>query len=175
MKKFIAIALTFIFIISMGVNAKAETNNNVTYYLSRQPANVQAHIIKQGVNIQVVDNIDLNFPNLATTWAYTSMYGDPVYQIDIVLEKGSEGALTHEIGHCLSNLGNIPHYYDRTPEWQAICAAESKNSIFAAQGWDDPVEYFAVAYQMYIDYPQVLAQFHPLTFQYMSAFIPSIN
>jgi len=175
MKRFITMVLTFIFIISMGVNAKAETNNNITYYLSRQPKNVQARLVQQGVNIQVVDSIDREFPGLATTYAYTSMYGNPVYQIDIVIERGLESALTHEVGHCLSNLGNIPHYYDQTPEWKAICAAESKNSVYTAQGWDDPVEYFAVAYQMYIDFPQALARFHPLTFQYMQAFVASVN
>lgn len=175
--KSITMIMVLAAIITLGVkvDVKAETNSNVVFYLSRQPANVQAHLVKQGVNIKVLDQLDWSSPDLASTWAYTSMYGDPVYQIDIVLQKGMESSLTHEVGHCISNLGTIPHYWDRTPEFQALCAAESKNSIYAAQGWDNPVEYFACAYQMYIDYPQVLMKFHPQTYKYIQAVVAQTN
>ena len=161
----LGIALVF----ATSVDVKAETNSNVAFYLARQPANVRSRIANQGVTINVVDQLDYNAPELLETWAYTNMYGtlDNINRIEIVLKKGHENSLTHEVGHCISNYGNIAYYWAQTPEFQAITAAESHNSVLAAQGWDNPVEYFACAYAMYIDYPQILKNAHPQTYNYI--------
>ena len=164
-------------VLATGVDVKAETNSNVAFYLARQPANVRSRLAKQGVTINVMDQLDYSAPELATTWAYTNMYGslDNINRIEIVLQKGYESALTHEVGHCISNYGNIAYYWAKTPEFTAITAAESHNSVFAAQGWDNPIEYFACAYAMYIDFPAALKQFHPMTYNYIQAVLAQTN
>lgn len=168
------LALTCVLFIS--VDAKAETNNNVAFYLARQPANVQAYIARQGVNIQVVDQLQYSWPGLIAH-AYTTMYGteDYISGIDIVLLSGYESALTHEVGHCVSNLGNVRYYWAKTPEFMQIWAVERMGvngaDVLMAQGWEDPVEYFACAYDMYINFPQLLMKQHPQTYNYIQAVV----
>lgn len=171
-------AVASVVILGMTVNAKAETNSNIAFYLAMQPANVQAHIAKQGVNISVVNELPWTSSDLAITYAYTTMHGtqDVITGIDIVIKSGYESALTHEVGHCISNLGNIRYYYATTPEFQAICAAECRNSLYvSSQGWDNPIEYFACAYDAYINFPQALKKYHPLTYNYIQAVVAQTN
>ena len=169
MKKLIT--LTLVCILLFTVQARAEITPNLIQEWNRQPANVQMNLYNQHTNIQVVDQLPWQSPDLAQTWAYTTMNVNNgyVYSIDIVIKRGYESALTHEVGHALSNYAHIPYWWATNPAFQPIWQAEKYNcALLIGQGETDVREYFAQAYFLYINYKPILKQCCPLTYNYLT-------
>ena len=95
--------------LSWPVPVKAETTPQLMQEWSRQPSNVQWDLYYQRTNIQVVDTLPWVSPSLADTWAYTTMnvQNGYVQSVDMVIKRGYESALTHEVGHALYKLRTI--------------------------------------------------------------------
>ena len=148
---------------------KAEITPQLLQEWGRQPSNVQWNVFYQNTNIQVVDKLPWESPDLADTWAYTTLNVNQGYvqSINIIIKRGYESALTHEVGHALSCAGRVPYWWCFRPEFIPIWQAERYNNVMMAQGFDDIREYFACAYDMYIRYPQLLKKTNPQTFCYM--------
>lgn len=166
------ITLTLVCILLFTVQARAEITPQLLQEWSRQPGNVQWNIYYQNTNIQVMDNLPWQSPDLAQTWAYTTMNVVPgttyVSSIDMVIKRGYESALTHEVGHCISNAGHSPYWWAYRPEFISIWQRERYNNVLLAQGWDDIREYFACAYDCYIRYPELLKRTCPDTYNYIT-------
>lgn len=142
--------------------------NNYIYYLSLQPQNVQRNLVKQNTRFHVVDSLSWESPDLQETWAYTTMnVTDKVESIDVYIKAGYETALTHEVGHCVSNYAQIPYFWCNQPIYDQIWMAERYNNVMMAQGFDNKIEYFACAYDLYIRFPQMLKRSNPLTYNYI--------
>lgn len=167
MKKLLT--LTLVCILLFTVQAMAEITPQLLQEWSRQPNNVQWNVFYQNTNIQVVDNLDWQSSSLYDTYAYTTLNVNNGYvqSIDIRIKRGYEYTLTHEVGHAISNAGRIPYWWCFRPEFIPIWQAERYNNAMMAQGFDDIREYFACAYDMYINYPQILKQANPMTYNYM--------
>lgn len=138
---------------------------------NRQPQNVQMNVARQGTKIYLVDNLPWVSQELATTYGYTTMNVIPnttyVTDIDMVIRKGYETCLTHEVGHVISNYNHSVYWWCNQPIFIQIWAQERYNNLLLSQGWDSAIEYFACGYQMYIDYPQMLKQTNPSTYSYI--------
>ena len=149
---------------------KAEITPQLLSEWGRQPNNVQWNVFYQQTNIQVVDNLPWVSPSLYDTYAYTTMNVNSGYvqSIDMYVKRGYESALTHEVGHALSNEGGIPYWWAFQPCFIEIWQKERYNNVMMAQGFDDIREYFACAYDLYIRYPQILKQANPLTYNYIT-------
>ena len=169
MKRIILLALVCIFFIN--VQARAEITPSLLYEWSKQPSNVQWNVFYQNTAINVVDRLPWESPSLADTYAYTTMNVIPntmyVASIDMYIRRGYESSLTHEVGHCISNAGHSVYWWCYRPEFIQIWQAERYNNVLMAQGFDDIREYFACAYDLYINYPQLLKQANPQTYNYM--------
>ena len=163
------IILTIACFLLFKVQARAEITPQLMQEWSRQPSNVQWDLYYQRTNIQVVDTLPWVSPSLADTWAYTTMnvQNGYVQSVDMVIKRGYESALTHEVGHALSNAGYTPYWWCYQPCFIQIWQAERYNNVMMAQGFDDIREYFACAYDMYIRYPQVLKRANPMTYNYI--------
>lgn len=148
---------------------KAEITPALLQEWARQPNNVQWNVFYQNTNIQVVDKLPWESPDLADTWAYTTLNVNQGYvqSINIVIKRGYESALTHEVGHALSCAGRVPYWWAFRPEFIPIWQAERYNNAMMTQGIDDIREYFACAYDMFIRYPAILKQANPMTYNYM--------
>ena len=166
------LTLTLACILLFSVQARAEITPQLLQEWNRQPSNVQWNLYNQHTNIQVVDQLPWVSPDLAQTWAYTTMNVMPgatyVQNIDMIIKRGYESALTHEVGHCLSNAGHSPYWWAYRPEFIPIWQAERYNNALMAQGIDDIREYFACAYDLYIRYPAILKQVNPMTYNYIT-------
>ena len=151
---------------------KAEITPQLLNEWARQPSNVQWDLYYQRTNIQVVDTLPWVSPSLAQTYAYTTMNVIPntlyVQSIDMYVKRGYESALTHEVGHCISNAGHSVYWWCYRPEFVQIWQAERYNNVMMAQGFDDIREYFACAYDLYINYPQILKRANPMTYNYIT-------
>lgn len=165
--RIISFSLIFIFLFSISV--KAEITPQLMMEWSRQPSNVQWAVFNQQTNIQVVDNLGWQSATLYDTYAYTTLNvsNGLVNSIDIRIKRGYEFALTHEVGHCISNANLVPYWWCYQPCFIQIWQAERYNNALMAQGIDDIREYFACAYDMYIRYPAILKQANPMTYNYM--------
>ena len=150
----------------------AEITPQLLYEWGKQPSNVQWNVYYQQTNIQVVDKLPWESPSLADTYAYTTMNVIPntlyVQSINMYVKRGYETALTHEVGHCISNAGHSVYWWCYRPEFIQIWQAERYNNALMAQGLDDVREYFACAYDLYINYPQILKQANPQTYNYIT-------
>ena len=170
MKRLITLTLACILLFS--VQAKAEITPQLLNEWAKQPNNVQWNVFYQQTNIQVVDTLPWESPDLADTWAYTTMNVIPgtlyVQSIDMYVKRGYEFALTHEVGHAISNAGHSVYWWCFRPEFINIWQKERYNNVMMAQGFDDIREYFACAYDMYINYPQLLKKTNPLTWNYLT-------
>ena len=164
------ISLIGVCILLICTPCKAEITPQLMQEWSRQPSNVQWDLYYQRTNIQVVDTLPWVSPSLADTWAYTTMnvQNGYVQSVDMVIKRGYESALTHEVGHALSNEGGIPYWWAFQPCFIEIWQRERYNNVMMAQGFDDIREYFACAYDMYINYPQLLKKTNPLTWNYIT-------
>ena len=165
------ILLTSIFVLMLTKSVRAEITPQLLVEWSRQPSNVQWNLYNQRTNIQVVDRLDWQSPNLYDTYAYTTMNVIPntqyVQSIDMKIKRGYEYTLTHEVGHCISNANHSVYWWCFRPEFIQIWQAERFNNALMFQGVDDIREYFACAYDLYIRYPQILKQANPMTYNYM--------
>ena len=166
-------ALAFIGIyLLLAIPVRADINYNLLYNWSYQPSNVQNNLVWKNTNIQVVDKLDWQDPNLYRTYAYTTMNVIPntdyVYSINMYIKKGEETSLTHEVGHCLSNYQHSLYWWCNQPVYEQIWQQERYNSVMLAQGWEDKIEYFACAYDMYIRYPDILKRVCPQTYNYIT-------
>jgi len=173
MKRKIGILTTLILIIVCVQTAKAsEINYSLLYNWQYQPPNVQMDLVRKNTNIQVVDQLDWESPDLYETYAYTRMYpisGTTITPyIDIRIKKGYEFSLTHEVGHALSDYGMYMYWWCEQPIFDYIWQAERYNCILLFQGISDKREYFACAYDAYIRYPEMLKNMCPLTYNYIT-------
>ena len=172
MKKFI---LRFIIItgvcLMMCTPVKASITPQLINEWNKQPPNVQWSVFYQNTNIQVVDKLPWESPDLEETWAYTSKYKDNngfINHIDIVVKKGYESALTHEVGHCLEDQYKVLNWWVIQPCFIEIWQRERlKIPQLAGQGFYDIREYFAKAYNLYINMPWLLKQGCPDTYNYI--------
>jgi len=159
-------------ILMMCTPVKAEITPALLQEWARQPNNVQWNVFYQNTNIQVVDKLPWESPDLADTWAYTTMNVIPgttyVSSINMYIKRGYESALTHEVGHALSNANHDVYWWCFQPSFIQIWQQERYNNVMMAQGFDDIREYFACAYDMYIRYPQLLKKTNPLTWNYIT-------
>ena len=172
MKYIMRLLMTVTFILAMNITVKAEINYDLLYNWSYQPANVQMNLVMQNTHIQVVDELPWESPELYETWAYTTMNVVPgtqyVSSIDMYIKKGYESALTHEVGHCISNANHCLYWWCFRPEFIQIWQKERMNCpLLIGQGLTDIREYFACAYDAYIRYPQILKQTCPDTYNYI--------
>lgn len=164
----------------MTVQVKAEINYNLLLHWSYQPPNVQQNLVKQVTTIRVVDDIPFSDPNLLDVYGLTTMYCMPgttyVTHIGIDVEKGHEDSLTHEVGHAISTINHSLWWWCLRPEFLDIWNRERFNCVpLMAQGVDDPKEYFANAYDLYIRFPQILKQVCPDTYNYMTLVLKYTN
>lgn len=149
---------------------KAEITPQLLQEWSRQPSNVQWAVFNQQTNIQVVDNLDWQSANLYDTYAYTTLNvsNGLVNSIDMRIKRGYEFALTHEVGHCISNANRTPYWWCYQPSFIQIWQQERYNcALLVGQGETDIREYFASAYDLYIRFPQILKKACPSTYNYM--------
>lgn len=164
------LSLIGVCILLICTSVKAEITPQLLQEWGRQPSNVQWNVFYQQTNIQVVDNLDWQSSSLYDTYAYTTLNVNQGYvqSIDIRIKRGYEYTLTHEVGHALSCAGKIPYWWAFRPEFIPIWQAERYNNVMMYQGIDDIREYFACAYDLYINYPQILKQANPQTFNYLT-------
>lgn len=154
----------------MAVQTRAEITPQLLNEWARQPNNVQWSVFYQNTNIQVVDTLPWVSPDLYDTYAYTTMNVNNGYvnSVDIVIKRGCEFSLTHEVGHALSNYLHIPYWWATNPLFQQIWQQEKYNcALLIGQGETDVREYFAEAYAIFIKYPQILKQCCPQTYNYL--------
>ena len=118
----------------------------------------------------MVDNLPWQSPDLYETYGYTTLnvQNGYVQSVDIVIKRGCESALTHEVGHVISDAGKIPYWWAFRPEFVSIWQAEKYNNVLMTQGIDDIREYFACAYDMYIRFGPMLKKTNPMTYNYMT-------
>ena len=172
MKKLTGFLAAVICIVALCIPVKAEINYDLLYNWQYQPANVQQNLVLKNTDIQVVDQLDWESPDLYETYAYTRMYPIPgttiTPHIDIRIKKGCESSLTHEVGHALSDYGLYMYWWCEQPIFDQIWQAERYNCILLFQGISDKREYFACAYDAYIRYPEMLKKMCPLTYNYIT-------
>lgn len=165
------LTLIGIAVILMATPVRADITPALMQEWGRQPNNVQWNVFYQNTNIQVVDKLPWESPDLASTWAYTTMNVIPgttyVSSIDMYIKRGYETALTHEVGHAISNANHSLYWWCIQPSFIQIWQQERYNNVMMAQGFDNILEYFACAYDLYINYPQLLKQTNPLTWNYL--------
>jgi len=166
------ITTLFLACILMTVQARAEINYPLLYEWSRQPSNVQQNLVMQNTNIRVVDDFHYFDPTLADVYGLTTMQVIPstgiVASVDVQIKQGCEFALTHEVGHCISNCNHSVYWWCYRPEFIQIWLAERDRCVLiAGQGRDDIREYFACAYDCYIRFPQILKICCPSTYNYI--------
>lgn len=164
------ISLIGVCILLICTPVKAEITPQLMMEWGRQPSNVQWNVFYQQTNIQVVDNLDWQSPNLYDTYAYTTLNVSNgfVNSIDMRIKRGYEYTLTHEVGHCISNANRSPYWWCFRPEFIQIWQAERFNNALMFQGVDDIREYFASAYDLFIRYPQILKRANPQTYKYIT-------
>ena len=165
------ISLIGVCILLICTPCKAEITPQLLQEWGRQPNNVQWNVFYQNTNIQVVDNLDWQSSNLYDTYAYTTLNVNNGYvqSIDIRIKRGYEDTLTHEVGHALSCAGHVPYWWCFRPEFIPIWQAERYNCVLlVGQGETDIREYFAEAYNLYINYNPILKRCCPMTYNYMT-------
>lgn len=162
------ISLIGVCILLICTPCKAEITPQLMMEWSRQPANIQDYVIRQNTNIYVVDQLPWTSVDLVETYAYTTMNDG---SIDIYIKRGCEFSLTHELGHVLSNT-DVFYGKCYQPEFIYIWNVEKYNNVLlVGQGENDVREYFAEAYNQYINFPQILYKSCPLTYNYMKGVI----
>ena len=169
MKRIITLTLACIFLIN--VQARAEITLQLLNEWAKQPSNVQWNVYYQNTAINVVDQLPWQSQNLYDTWAYTTMNVNSgiVTSIDMKIKRGYESALTHEVGHCISNANRVPYWWCYQPCFIQIWQQEKYNCVLLiGQGENDIREYFAAAYDLYIRFPQILKQCCPMTYNYIT-------
>lgn len=167
------ISLIGVCILLICTPCKAEITPQLLQEWGRQPSNVQWNVFYQNTAINVVDNLDWQSPNLYDTYAYTTMNVIPntqyVQSIDMKIKRGYEYTLTHEVGHCISNANHSVYWWCFRPEFIQIWQAERYNCVLlVGQGENDIREYFAEAYNLYINYNPILKQCCPMTYNYIT-------
>ena len=161
---------TIIFTLLFTVQVKAEITPQLIQEWNKQPPNVQWHVYYQNTSFNVVDKLPWESPDLAETWAYTSKYKDNngmVNHIDVVVKRGYESALTHEVGHCIEDANRVANWWAFQPCFVQIWQQERYNNILLYQGWTDIREYFACAYDLFVHQPRILKQSCPQTYNYI--------
>lgn len=158
-------------VILMATPVRAEITPQLMMEWSRQPSNVQWNVFYQQTNIQVVDNLGWQSANLYDTYAYTTLNVNNglVNSIDMRIKRGYEYTLSHEVGHCISNANRSPYWWCYQPCFIQIWQAEKYNcALLIGQGETDIREYFAEAYNLYINYPLILKKCCPMTYNYIT-------
>lgn len=151
------------------ISVKADITPQLIQEWNRQPSNVQWDVFYKNTSFNVVDELPWQSPDLADTWAYTSKYTNNglVNRIDIVVKRGYESSLTHEVGHCLEDCNHSLNWWAYRPEFIQIWQQERFNCPLLFQGLTDIREYFACAYDAYINYKPILKQCCPQTYNYI--------
>lgn len=164
-------ALIGVCILMMCTPVKAGITPQLLQEWGRQPNNVQWNLFYQNTAINVVDDLGWQSPNLYNTYAYTTMNVSNgfVNSIDMRIKRGYEYTLTHEVGHCISNANSSPYWWCYQPCFIQIWQQEKYNCVLLiGQGETDIREYFAEAYNLYINYPLILKQCCPMTYNYIT-------
>ncbi len=180
----LALLLALIFALIPPVEAKANTEMIVpdfSFVWNRQPENVRNYLIREGVQFHIVDQLP---PSSAIipgnfTPAYTNTYYegvDSVTKVEIYCLRNWEQYITHEIGHALSHYNKHAFFWASTPEFLQIWAAEKDgsylcNTTMTTQGLTSPIEYFAVSYDMYINYRDEMKKRCPRTYKYIDTIV----
>ena len=170
MRNLIKAIMVVVCVLMMHTTVHAEITPQLIMEWQKQPNNVQWHVFNQNTNIQVVDELPWHSPDLSETWAYTSKYKDGtglVSHIDIVVKRGYESTLSHEVGHCLEDCNRVLNWWVLQPCFMQIFQQERFNCPLLFQGTNDIREYFACAYDAYIRYPKILKQSCPMTYNYI--------
>lgn len=167
------LTLSTIFVLILTTSVRAEITPQLLQEWSRQPSNVQWNVYYQNTAINVVDNLDWQSQSLYDTYAYTTMNVIPntqyVQSIDMKIKRGYEYTLTHEVGHCISNANHSVYWWCFRPEFIQIWQQERYNcALLVGQGENDIREYFAEAYNLYINYNPILKQCCPMTYNYIT-------
>ena len=163
--------LTLVCILIFSVQARAEITPQLLNEWAKQPNNVQWDLYYQRTSIQVVDKLPWESPNLADTYGITTLnvQNGYVQSVNIYIKRGCEFALTHEVGHALSDEGGVPYWWAFQPCFIQIWQQEKYNCVLLiGQGENDIREYFAAAYDLYINYPQILKKACPSTYNYIT-------
>lgn len=170
MKKFLslwALVLMCLFFVSTDVHAA-----DIAFYWNQQPENIKNYLLRTGTTIQVVDALPSSHmagnQDLGVTLTHLS--GGSITGTEIYIRRNFEQMLTHEIGHCVSHYNNIPFYWAKTPEFQQIWMLEAPSSgitEFWGYPTNTPVEFFAVGYDLYFNYPDFFKKKCPETYKYI--------
>lgn len=151
------------------ISVKADITPQLIQEWNRQPSNVQWDVFYKSTSFNVVDELPWHSPDLSDTWAYTSKYADNgvVSHIDIVVKRGYEDTLTHEVGHVLGDYQHFLNWWIYRPEFITIWQTEKTRCPLLYQGLNDVREYFACAYDAYLRYPKILKNACPSTYNYI--------
>lgn len=146
-------------------------NYNLLYNWSKQPANVQNSLARQGVTITVAPYLDWQSNDISETWAYTRVTTLPdtrtITSCQIKLALGHEDCLTHEVGHALSNYNNYRYFWTDNQFWDTIYLTESRRQTIFPQGWQNKYEYFACCYEEYLRFPTYMQKLQPSSYNYI--------
>lgn len=77
MKRLLCFITALVCTLMISVPARADINYNLIYNWSFQPPNVQQDLVAKRTNIQVVNTLPWESPDLYETWAYTTMNVTP--------------------------------------------------------------------------------------------------
>jgi len=180
-RKLLSLILMLALIIALIPPVRAEaTMADFSYYWSRQPENVQNYLIREGVQFHIVDQLPPSscISTTGYTLAYTNTYtnGDIITGVEVYCLKGFEQYITHEIGHVLSHYNKHAFLWASTPEFLQIWETEKDgsyicNTTMTEQGLTSPIEYFAVSYDAYINYGDLMKQKCPRTYKYIDTVV----
>ena len=156
-----------------GKVSKTRVNNVNAYYLGI-PENVRQYLEDQGWTfICSAQSFGKRYGYTGSILALT-VYKDKVIYIDN--RKKAESAIVHEVGHA------IDYSYGFTSNSQAfndIFAVEHNNVssfwITHHSNTDTAVEYFAEAFQIYVQQPENLQTYCPQTYEYIQNIVSGLR
>lgn len=148
----------------------------VEFYYTLQPEAIQEWA-NESVNICVKDEVFVDDTSvLAGT--FCEFDKDNHYattSINIEIAKDCEFALLHEMGHAIDSR-NKPLEWSNTNLFRAIYNREKDNNEeykFITNALDNPMEYFAESYSLYILDGRGLYETNPMTYNYIDAVVKS--
>ena len=170
MKKLVLYLATLISTIAVPQTVKAA--DMIDFYFIHQPEAIQEWA-NEAVDICVKDEVFVNGESvLAGTFCeFDSNNHYATTSINIEVVKDCEFALLHEMGHAIDNR-NKPLEWSNTNLFKAIYNAEKDNNErykLIANALDNPMEYFAESYSLYIFNGKGLYETNPMTYNYIDA------
>ncbi len=180
----LAVLLTAISVIHCTPKADVLLNgtDDLYYYYSLLPANVQTYLEnihcaviidgKQMRRVVVLNDseYDVHAENVGLTKQMVDEAGF-VCSSTIYLKEGYEATLLHEVGHVLANYKGNYNAWAETDAWKYIYEKEAMSLPMDAYSTSTPTEYLAESFSWYILYPGFLAEYAPMTWQYINAIV----